>query len=269
MKTVKEISKLTGVSIRALRYYDEIGLLNPTERSKAGYRLYDEKSLEKLNAILFLRELDMPLDTIKEVINSQEDNYVAVLKDYRKSLVQKINKLQGLLRVIDGLEMEKGPVNFAKFLVPDAEKVAESIINSQDIAGSAISEIYELVKANMVDGKVGNELLQIYGSKENYLAAVEESALHPEITLELQEELKNIYFAFRDFSEDENEINGLVKRLEENTKKMFQTQNARYILLKVAEGYLKREKNAQVLDNVYGTGVTEKMGRAVNTYYCV
>ena len=48
MKTVKEISELTGISIRALRYYDEIGLLVPTERTNAGYRLYDDKALEKL-----------------------------------------------------------------------------------------------------------------------------------------------------------------------------------------------------------------------------
>ena len=54
MKTIKEVSELTGISIRALRYYDEIGLLVPPLRSKGGYRLYDEKSVEKLNAILFL-----------------------------------------------------------------------------------------------------------------------------------------------------------------------------------------------------------------------
>ena len=65
MKTIKEVSELTGISIRALRYYDEIGLLVPHLRSKGGYRLYDEKSVEKLNAILFLRELEVPLDTIK------------------------------------------------------------------------------------------------------------------------------------------------------------------------------------------------------------
>ncbi|MBQ6786627.1 MAG: MerR family transcriptional regulator [Lachnospiraceae bacterium] len=267
MKTVKEISKLTGISTRALRYYDEIGLLTPTERSEAGYRLYDEKALEKLNAILFLRELGIPLDKIKEVINSEDCNYALVLKDYRKKLEQKINKLQGLLGVIDGLEKEKKDVDFAGFLVSDAEKVAESIVNQQNATENAISEIYELVKANMVDGKVGNELLQIYGSKENYLSAVEESTLHPDTTLELQEELKNIYFAFRDSSEDESELHGLVKRLEENTQKMFRTGNARYILLQVAEGYLKKEKNAQILDSVYGVGVTEKIGKAVNTYY--
>ena len=239
MKTVKEISKLTGISTRALRYYDEIGLLTPTERSEAGYRLYDEKALEKLNAILFLRELGIPLDKIKEVINSEDCNYALVLKDYRKKLEQKINKLQGLLGVIDGLEKEKKDVDFAGFLVSDAEKVAESIVNQQNATENAISEIYELVKANMVDGKVGNELLQIYGSKENYLSAVEESTLHPDTTLELQEELKNIYFAFRDSSEDESELHGLVKRLEENTQKMFRTGNARYILLQVAEGYVE------------------------------
>ena len=56
MKTVKEVSMITGVSIRTLRYYDEIGLLRPTELTEAGYRLYDNKALEKLQEILFFRE---------------------------------------------------------------------------------------------------------------------------------------------------------------------------------------------------------------------
>lgn len=61
MKTVKEISMITGVSIRTLRYYDEIGLLKPTELTQTGYRLYDNKALEKLLEILFFRELEIPL----------------------------------------------------------------------------------------------------------------------------------------------------------------------------------------------------------------
>ena len=55
MKTVKEISMITGVSIRTLRYYDEIGLLKPTDLTQTGYRLYDNKALEKLLEILFFR----------------------------------------------------------------------------------------------------------------------------------------------------------------------------------------------------------------------
>lgn len=75
MKTVKEVSELTGISIRALRYYDEIGLLVPTDRTDSGYRLYDDHALEKLKAILFLKELDIPLETIKEAVNSENYDY--------------------------------------------------------------------------------------------------------------------------------------------------------------------------------------------------
>ena len=105
----------------------------------------------------------------------------------------------------------------------------------------------KIIKSNIVNGKVGIELLQIYGSRDKYLSAVEESALHPEVNAELQEELKNIYFSFRDSSGELNETLELVKRLEDNTKKMYRTANARYILLKVAEGYLAKDKTAQIM----------------------
>ena len=65
MRTVKEISGLTGISVRTLHYYDEIGLLKPTQKSDAGYRLYDDRALEILQQILFFREFDIPLKEIK------------------------------------------------------------------------------------------------------------------------------------------------------------------------------------------------------------
>lgn len=204
MKTVKEISELTGISIRALRYYDEIGLLVPTERTNAGYRLYDDKALEKLRAILFLRELDIPLDTMKEVVNAKNCDYGVVLKNYRKNIVQKISRLQGLLGVVDGMEFEDAPVSFEAFHVEDAEKVTGTIVSGRNIDDSAISEISELVK-----------------------------------------------------------------RLEDNTKKMYRTANARYILLKVAEEYLANDKTEQVLDGLYGVGVTATIGKAIHEYYGV
>ena len=70
MMTVNEVSKLTGVSIRTLQYYDKIGLLHPSGHTQAGYRLYDDTALEKLQQILLFRELEFPLKDIKRIIES-------------------------------------------------------------------------------------------------------------------------------------------------------------------------------------------------------
>ena len=72
MKTVKEVSELTGISIRTLRYYDEINLLKPAKLTEAGYRLYDEKSLKELRQIMFFRELEVPLSEIKAIMGNPD-----------------------------------------------------------------------------------------------------------------------------------------------------------------------------------------------------
>lgn len=72
MMTVHEVSKLAGVSIRTLQYYDKIGLLHPTGYTDAGYRLYDDADLERLQHILLFRELEFPLKDIKAIINSPD-----------------------------------------------------------------------------------------------------------------------------------------------------------------------------------------------------
>ena len=70
MKTVKEVSRITGVSVRTLHHYDALGLLKPTRVTEAGYRLYDDKALRRLQNILLFRELQFPLKEIKEILDS-------------------------------------------------------------------------------------------------------------------------------------------------------------------------------------------------------
>ena len=70
MKTVKDVSEISRVSIRTLRYYDKIGLLKPTELSDAGYRLYDNKALERLWEIMFFKEIEIPLEDINKIMDS-------------------------------------------------------------------------------------------------------------------------------------------------------------------------------------------------------
>ena len=90
MMTVNEVSKLTGVSIRTLQYYDKIGLLHPAEYTEAGYRLYDDAALETLQQILLFRELEFPLKDIKKIVGSKKE-HLENLIDLAKGL-----KLRGV-----------------------------------------------------------------------------------------------------------------------------------------------------------------------------
>lgn len=82
MRTVKEISEI----MRTLHYYDEIGLFQPTDKSEAGYRLYDDKALETLQEILFFREFDIPLKEIKAIMENPALDRNEILKMQRKML---------------------------------------------------------------------------------------------------------------------------------------------------------------------------------------
>ena len=86
MRTVNEVSKLTGISVRTLHHYDEIGLLRPTEVTEAGYRLYDDIALERLQHILLFKELEFPLKDIKKILDSSDF-------DRNKALEQQIELL--------------------------------------------------------------------------------------------------------------------------------------------------------------------------------
>ena len=101
MMTIKEMSKLTGVSARALRYYDEIGLFHPTGKSEAGYRLYDEEALSVLQQILYFRELDIPLKTIKEIIENPALDKNHVLRLQKSMLIVEKERLERLIGSID------------------------------------------------------------------------------------------------------------------------------------------------------------------------
>lgn len=81
MKTVKEVSRLTGVSVRTLHHYDAIGLLKPARVTEAGYRLYDAAALARLQTILLFRELEFPLKEIKAMLDAADFDPIAALDD--------------------------------------------------------------------------------------------------------------------------------------------------------------------------------------------
>ena len=102
---IKEFAELTGVSVRTLHYYDEIGLLKPSEvDAQNGYRFYDEESLERMREILFYRELDFSLKTIAEILSSPDYDKQQALSRQRKLLLSKKERLEQLIAAIDSVE---------------------------------------------------------------------------------------------------------------------------------------------------------------------
>lgn len=123
MMTVNEVSKLTGVSIRTLQYYDKIGLLYPTKHTESGYRLYDDTALEKLQQILLFRELEFPLKDIKAIVDNPNFDRRKALEQQIELLELKKQHLENLINFARGLKMiGVSAVDFSAF---DRTKIDE------------------------------------------------------------------------------------------------------------------------------------------------
>ena len=101
MMTVKEVSNLTGVSIRTLQYYDKIGLLHPAHRTQAGYRLYDDTALERLQQILLFRELEFSLEDIRKILKNPEFDREKALEQQITLLTLKKQHLEKLIALAE------------------------------------------------------------------------------------------------------------------------------------------------------------------------
>ncbi|MFM7022459.1 MAG: MerR family transcriptional regulator [Flavobacteriales bacterium] len=99
--SVKQLAELSGVSVRTLHHYDELGLLNPSVRNEAGYRKYGDQELLRLQQILFYKELDFPLKEIMEILDDPDFNLEEALNNHRKMLKEKRNRMDVLLVTID------------------------------------------------------------------------------------------------------------------------------------------------------------------------
>ncbi|MEE8601728.1 MerR family transcriptional regulator [Euzebya tangerina] len=109
LRTVSDLARLAGVTVRTLHHYDEIGLLRPSARSEAGYRLYDREDLQRLQQILFWRALGFSLEEIASLLDDPEYNRVAALEDQRAALSARLDDLGLMLKAVDdALTEERG-----------------------------------------------------------------------------------------------------------------------------------------------------------------
>ena len=277
MKTVKEVSMITGVSIRTLRYYDEIGLLKPTELTETGYRLYDNKALEKLQEILFFRELEIPLITIKEIMDTPNYDKEQVLITQKNLLEQKRNRLNGIIELITDVMKGVNTMSFEAFSKDEVQKMVnhtlecmprESVDEQVQKFGS-LEKYKEYLSSGFTNEQAVVDLMKWYGSKEKIMEAIMQSTGDIEEIKQEQDENTKIYKLFMAAKEsnDMDMERSAVEMLAENYKKMFVLDNARNILLDLAKEYLQYSKLAEATDSQFGTGCSEYVASAIKRYY--
>lgn len=120
---ISEVAKLSGVTVRTLHYYDEIGLLKPSKTTEAGYRMYSIEDLEKLQQILFFRELDFPLNEIKEIMINPKYDKIEALNKHKELLIEKRKRIDGLITLIDKTIKGDNNMSFKEF---DNSKIEEN-----------------------------------------------------------------------------------------------------------------------------------------------
>ena len=130
--TVQKLAHLAGVSTRTLRYYDEIDILKPARINSSGYRIYGQAEIDRLQQILFYRELGVSLDSIKEIVTSPSFDGAAALREHREKLLEKKEQLELLIANVDKtIALTEGRINmsnkekfegFKKKMIEDNEK---------------------------------------------------------------------------------------------------------------------------------------------------
>ena len=277
MKTVKDVSEIAGVSIRTLRYIDDIGLLKPTELTEAGYRLYNDKALEKLQEIMFYGELEIPLSDIKIILENPFYDKKQALLTQKALLEQKRNRLNGIIELISDVVKGVNTMSFEAFSKEEIEAIVEHTLAHMSPEGkeSQIKQFgsEEKYRAYLIQGfqneKAVNDILRWYGSKEKVLEAILESDVETSNIEEQQNtnELINQKFVKAKEQDDSVLAEEAVKELAELYKDMFKLDNSRNILLDLAYEFVSFDKMKKVTDEQYGEGAAEYIAKAIKRYY--
>lgn len=174
MFTVKQLSKMAGITPRTLHYYDEIGLLEPSRVGANGYRYYGEEALLRLQQILLYRELDLPLEHIKEIVGRPDFDVLSALESHRQKLRQRIAHMQRLIATVDNtISHLKGQKEM------DTKQLFEAFSDEQQAEYE--KEVMQLYDPETV--KASNRKWESYSVAEKQRIGEEGNAIYRDILL--------------------------------------------------------------------------------------
>ena len=239
MRTVKEISKLTGVSVRTLHHYDAIGLLKPTKVTEAGYRMYDDTALSRLQNILLFRELQFPLKEIKVILDSPDFNPSEAIAHQIKLLELQYKHIGELIAFAREIQ-NKGvtAMNFDVFCKNEIEKYKSEVIAKWGNT-KAYQEYRQKDIAQNEGGysKIANELMTMFS------------------------ELGGLKHLTPDSDEVQKKISALQKFITDN---YYVCTNE--ILNGLGQMYVGDERFRKNIDRAGGDGTAEFVSRAISVY---
>lgn len=238
---ISEVAKLTGITVRTLNYYDEIGLLKPSEITEAGYRLYSREDLEILQQILFFRELDFPLSQIKEIMNNPNYDKEEALKKQKELLIQQRQRIEGLIKLIEKRIEGDNNMSFKEF---------------------DMNEIEENKK------KYAKEVKERWGTSKAYEESEKKtSSYNKEKWGDINQETSEIFKGFAELRNSDpgsEEVQELVRRWQKYITDNFYTCTNE-ILSGLGLMYVEDERFKENLDK-NGEGTAKLMAEAIKIY---
>lgn len=281
MKTVKEVSELTGISVRTLHYYDEIGLLRPTKTTEAGYRLYDDKALQRLQQILFFREFDMPLKDIRAIMENPELDRNQILESQRKMLVLKKERLERIISSINDILKGENRMDFEVFSREEIEELCRSMIENMSegqkemfIEHYGSMEDFQKVfmdrAASEQAQKNFQKVVEWYGDKESAMEAVKNQPKDADIMTAYQKRLGKIQQKLVDMKGTDVHSFGVKELIGEYdfvSKQLYQMKDVSKLMLELARCYRTDADVQKGIDSVYGEGAAEYLGEAIEAFY--
>jgi len=239
MKTVKEVSRLSGVSVRTLHHYDAIGLLKPTRVTEAGYRLYDDTALRRLQSILLLRQLQFPLKEIQEILDSPG-----------------FNPMQALTQQIRLLELQRQHLDN---LISHARQIQKTGVIPMDFSAFDTTELDRYA----ADAKAK------WGKTEAYKEFAQKTAGQTKEQAQASgDALMNIFTQFgaiRHLSPASADAQALVAKLQSFITEHYYTCT-KQILQGLGQMYIAGDSMTENIDRAGGTGTAEFAHQAIDIY---
>lgn len=183
MKSISQVARMTGVSIRTLQYYDEIGLLKPSALTTAGYRMYDNDALQTLQQILFFKELGFPLKEIKQILEEPDFDRTEAFKKQKELFILKRNRTERLIQLLERLEKGEQYMSFKEFDLSDYINALEDFKSNQVEAviqhwGSIENFNLFIQKIKDDEAQVARLAIQQFGSIEKYTEEMKHNLEH-------------------------------------------------------------------------------------------